>query len=528
MPDFSPELRFRKTWLHAASLTTIALSTNVLVANAQTAAPADTTIAPSGATASSGTATTSAVTPQVAATPEPLKIGSYTVTGSYRARVEHWNWFDAPPFDDRYTYLGSLLRVGIGRQQPRTDVQIELGIPTVLGLPKNALAPPPQGQLGLGASYYAANGGQDASIFPHQAFVRFKKLGGNQANTLRLGRFEFWDGAEVTPKEPSLSWLKRERVSSRLIGNFGFTHVQRSLDGLQFMQNQAKGNFTFVAARPTEGVFQLNGLGEVKDIEVAYGAFTKPLRRAEARVFGIYYHDGRQAPLATKVDNRPLSARTTDTDDISITTLGAHYITTFNAGKGVGDFVAWGALQTGNWGTLDHRANALALEAGFQPGNSKLKPWLRAGYYRSSGDGNSADGRHGTFFQILPTPRAYARFPFYNSMNNEDLFVQTLLRPSPRLTLRGEAHRVRLSNANDLWYSGGGAFQDNSFGFAGRPSGGSRNLANVFDLGADYALSPRLSFSAYLGHASGKGAVSTTYPAGDSGQFAYVELTQRF
>jgi hypothetical protein len=144
-------------------------------------------------------------------------------------------------------------------------VQFELAVPALVGLPDDAVAPPPQGQLGFGGPYRAINVNQDASIFPKQAFVRFKGLGSNPANSLRLGRFEFWEGQEVTPADPTLSWLKRERISGRLIGNFGFTLAQRSFDGIQLLRNTPGSNLTLVAARPTEGVFQLNGLGEVDE-----------------------------------------------------------------------------------------------------------------------------------------------------------------------------------------------------------------------------------------------------------------------
>ena len=86
------------------------------------------------------------------------------------------------------------------------------------------------------------------------------------------------------------------------------------------------------------------------------------------------------------------------------------------------------------------------------------------GYFRSTGDGNPADGDHTTFFQVLPTPRVYARFPFYNLMNNEDVFAQLRLRPHARVSLRADVHHLRTSNARDLWYFGGGAFQDKTFG----------------------------------------------------------------
>ena len=89
---------------------------------------------------------------------------------------------------------------------------------------------------------------------------------------------------------------------------------------------------------------------------------------------------------------------------------------------------------------------------------------------------------------MLPTPRVYARFPFYNLMNNEDIFVQAIAKPNPKTTLRADVHRVRLSSAGDLWYLGGGAFNDPVFGFQGRPSGGQKGLATVFDLSLYYNL----------------------------------------
>ena len=62
------------------------------------------------------------------------------------------------------------------------------------------------------------------------------------------------------------------------------------------------------------------------------------------------------------------------------------------------------------------------------------------------GDNNPNDGQHGTFFQVLPTPRIYARFPFYNLMNNQDAFAEVVLRPHPKWTIRSDAHFLRLGN----------------------------------------------------------------------------------
>ena len=120
-------------------------------------------------------------------------------------------------------------------------------------------------------------------------------------------------------------------------------------------------------------------------------------------------------------------------------------------GGGTFDLLGWGALQTGRWGVLTQRSGAGAIEAGFQPKFvEKVRPWFRGGYYYSSGDGNPTDGTHGTFFAILPTPRVYARFPFFNSMNNRDLFGEVMLRPGKRLTIRSDVHGLWLASSKDL------------------------------------------------------------------------------
>jgi hypothetical protein len=127
----------------------------------------------------------------------------------------------------------------------------------LLGLPDKAVQPAPQGQLGLGASYYAANDKQQytAFLFPQQAFRRIDETRSN----FRFGRFEFMDGAEVKPKDETLVILKNERINQRLIGTFGFSDVMRSFDGLQYGYAANGWNFTAMSAIPTRGVFQVDG-----------------------------------------------------------------------------------------------------------------------------------------------------------------------------------------------------------------------------------------------------------------------------
>jgi hypothetical protein len=79
-----------------------------------------------------------------------------------------------------------------------------------------------------------------------------KDVGGVEGQPLKIGRMEFFDGAEVSPKNETLAALKRDRVAARLLASFGFTHVQRSVDGVQCALDRPTVNVTLLAARPTE------------------------------------------------------------------------------------------------------------------------------------------------------------------------------------------------------------------------------------------------------------------------------------
>jgi Alginate export len=460
----------------------------------------------------------------------PIKFGALTVTGNLRTRVENWDWFDTTAAEDGYTFGAMTLRLAIGQSKERFEWLVEGQAPVLFGLPTNAVAPPPQGPLGMGGAYFAANGGRNASAVFKQGFVRFKGILGDTASSLKLGRFEFIDGLETTPDDATLAALKRARVAQRLISSFGFTHVTRSFDGLHYAHQTKASNFTFFAARPTSGAFDLNANKEL-DIDLYYGAFTKPLKSksgaGEYRLFTMHYHDGRRV---LKSDNRIAALRSADLGKIRMTTFGGNFIGAYKTGGGRTDVMLWGAGQFGNWGNLDHRAGAIAIEIGYQPGGKiaeKIKPWVRGGYFRSTGDGDSTDAMHGTFF-LNSLAQPYARLPFFNLMNNEDSHAALLLKPHPKLGLRTEIHYLRLSSARDLWYVGPGAFQNRTFGFSGQPSLGGKSLGTLADVSVDYTVSSRTLFSFYVGGVRGGSVMSKIHPLGGNARFAYFELAQRF
>jgi hypothetical protein len=467
--------------------------------------------------------------PKPAPATDGRKLGRLNVTVNWRVRAEAWDFFGPSKGQNVYGFGHSLIKIGVGQKTEGFEWLVEGAADGLFDLPRSAVQAAPLGQLGLGGTYYAANGNarSTASGFLKQAYVGLKlPLKGN----VRLGRFTFLDGAEVHPKDKSLATLINTRIVQRLIGDFSFSAVQRSFDGMQLGFDTGDSTFTFFGARPTRGVYQVRGMDEL-NINLFYGAFNFPIATknndGELRVFAVGYMDDRAGVL--KADNRTAVARTADTNQIRIGTYGVDYVHVLHTDHdGQFDILGWGAFQNGGWGVQTQRADAFVGEVGWQPPIRVIEPWFSAGFSYGSGDSNPNDNIHGTFFQIMPTPRPYDRFPFYNMMNNEDFYGSAVFRLPRAFAIRSELHALHLASAKDLWYAGGGAFQSNTFGYTSRPSGGARSLADVWDVSLDVPLRYGFSITTYYGYAWGTSVIANIFPAGPDGQFGYVETNFRF
>jgi hypothetical protein len=460
--------------------------------------------------------------------------------GSYRVRGEAWDWFDLSDLG-QYAYAGATARVGAVREAGEQAWRLELAAPLLVGLPAGAAGPlptvpagtfgPGASPLGLGGSYRAANFDKAVAVqlFPKQAYWQLRRRELRRTRTLRVGRFEYDDGVETEPASATLGSLKRGRVAARLLGTFGWTHVGRSLDGVHWSSKKDGGDRTLLLAAPTRGVFQVDGWAPLP-VAVAYGAWTVPYTTgrgsSDARLFGLQYVDLRDGSVPL-VSNGP--AQTLDGARLAVTTVGGHWIHALESNGATFDALLWGAGQLGSWGAQSHRAWSGVAEAGVQPrGLPRLNPWVRVGIMYGSGDGDPDDDRHGTFFQVLPTPRPYARLPFYNMQNIHDTYASLALRPSQRLTIQGEFHALRLAERRDLWYSGGGAWQPRTFGYQGRSTGNAKELAHLVDLSVDMRLTPDHVISGYLGRATSGDAMRSAYPRQGLGTLFYLEMRQAF
>ena len=113
-------------------------------------------------------------------------------------------------------------------------------------------------------------------------------------------------------------------------------------------------------------------------------------------------------------------------------------------------------------------------------------------------------------------------------MNHEDTFVQFMFNLPPSLTVRTDVRSLRLSSKQDLWYLGGGAFQRDTFGSVGRPSGGSKSLGTLLDVSADYALTPSTTMTVYLAGVHGRKVPGSIYPSGSNSHYFFFEFTKKF
>jgi hypothetical protein len=110
-------------------------------------------------------------------------------------------------------------------------------------------------------------------------------------------------------------------------------------------------------------------------------------------------------------------------------------------------------------------------------------PWLRLGFNYASGDGDLDDGDRNTFFNLLPSNHQYYGYADQLALQNLlDLIVQVKFVPTERIHVELTYHRFWLDESADFRWSGTGAFNTTSLGFARNTSNGSRDVGHEVDL----------------------------------------------
>ena len=455
---------------------------------------------------------------------DPPKV---TGTLSNITRVESWSFFQPRPpaapdqlvGDPNYTFVGDRAELGVRVESPRFDVSGAFNYVRLENLPTTAIGP---GGLGTGAFYFAATGvPYSYQLYLSELTLKIKAR--DNRTSLTVGRMPFASGAESTAANPDLELLKRERLHSRLIGNFEWSYYQRRFDGVRLDINRPRWHATAAVFVPTQGGFEESTNLSMPKVQVATGSVTRLASAHEWQVFTTFYRDRRGK--AAVVDNTGAADQPID---VTVSAFGASHARITPTPGGELDTVFWGAAETGTWYGQPHRAASIAAEIGHRWTRVPGQPWLRAGYLWASGDGDPDDGRHGTFFQMLPSSRKYALSSTYAQMNLSDAFLQAWFEPRG-LKTRIEVHALGLASAGDLWYQGSGATASSGryFGFSGRASGGQTRLGTVLEGAADVPIRTYWSVNGYAGTMWGGDVVRQSF-SGTRLTFWFIENVIRF
>lgn len=444
---------------------------------------------------------------------------------SLRYRYEHGDWADngAAGTDETFGVNSLKGQMGVGYQYEGIKAYVQGQYNQLFSLKNN--------WAGLGGDYFAANGSDDPNeVFIRQGYVQFANPPFSWGLTARAGRYLYNSGMEVGETgNKNIDWLKKNRIGERLIGSNDF-FFGRSFDGAGFDYkfDRCIGTLSLNVLHPTQGVLHADAGPNLRDVDLITAAYTTDIKgfpgAGEFQTFYYHYDDERNPSEENvfKVDNRPEGLIAGDPENVQIQTFGAHWVQEYDTEAGVKfDSVFWGALQGGRWGVQDHHAGAFTIEGGMRLEDVVASPWIRGGWTYASGDDDANDNDHGTFFQMLPSNRNYASIPFYNMMNNQDLFMQLILEPTEEIEFQTNVHYLWLDEQSDLLYSGGGADQRrNRFGFTGLPSGGNTNIGTLVDFQLRADITENVGVSAYYGILFGDDVMNNNF--GRDGDIGYA------
>jgi hypothetical protein len=445
-------------------------------------------------------------------------------------RFEVWRYFEPPPPTPTFTpgdpssaHVGNRLLAGVRLRRARVEATVAMQYVQFGGLPANAIGP---GALGTGALYFDHSGDRSArQVYLKTANIAFRRIA--ERLDVQVGRMPYTSGAERASGVPKIEAVKRQRIDSRLVGEFEWSLYQRAFDGVRIDWAAKRFQATATAFQPTQGGFEDAAGLPMSGVRVFSGVVTTApgviVPASELQVFVHRYDDTR------RVTARPdLSGRRVTAADVGITTVGAHVVSARRAGSGEFDVMLWTAGQFGSWYEQTHRGFGVSAEAGYQWADARWAPWLRGGATWLSGDAAPADERHGTFFPMLPTVRRYSQSTLYSLANLRDVMAQLMLRPRSNVNVRVDAHLVALAAGADGWYAGSGATQKAGriFGYTLRPSGGATRLMEVVEGSVEWRIDPRWSVNSYLGAASRGPVVRTAFVNGPAVFFYFENVVQ--
>jgi hypothetical protein len=388
-------------------------------------------------------------------------------------RVETWSFFrpDEGGGDPDYAMFGNRATLGVRVDARRLAVNAALQYAQMIGLPPRSIGP---GPLGPGPLFYiSAESSRAYQLYIKALSLRLKDI--VPRVSVEAGRMSFESGEGTA-------------FAGRLIGNAEWTMFGRAFDGVRVDYERPVWRAHAAFVMPTQGAFEESASPTIGRVQLS----TASLSRNGFEMFAHTYRDTR--PISARPDNTGARASRVD---IAVRTVGTAWTRTL---AGV-DVELWGALQRGAWYGDDHRAFSVSAEAGYTWTRGSGEPSIGAGVLYASGDDDSSDTAHGTFFPMVPTTAPPVLGGTFAQMNLRDTYIRGRVTPHARLLVSAEVHRLSLASRHDRWYSGTGAtaFAGTYFGYSSRPSFLATGLGTFAQLSGDMSIAPYWRLTATAG-----------------------------
>lgn len=353
----------------------------------------------------------------------------------------------------------------------------------------------------------------------------------------------------------------------RLIGGFDWNNLGRTFDAMKLQYTHANskttvdwfmGNVVTVEGYENGSTdrFAFNE-SDSRDLFTGVYASSKIISFQKTEAYVLYRDKTRNNPeyrTAGGAVNTPY-----DIDQEVLTIGGRVQSTSTGRLKGF-DYEFEGAYQTGEVGSIQGTATLNPAASGAQDlsafathaqggYNWELAPWTpRFGveYNYASGDGDSTDGRSGTFMNLFHTNHKFYGYMDVVSWKNIHNFAYTVsAKPSTKITLKMDHHFFWLADTSDALYRANGVSQVRAANANARNA--NSYVGHEVDLTATYAYSKWLNFLVGYSHffagdylqqtqntavssasATNPSSNGAPTPAGDDADFFYVQSVLKF
>lgn len=337
--------------------------------------------------------------------------------------------------------------------------------------------------------------------------------------------------------KPMVVILGRQELvfgDSRLVGNFGWSNVGRSFDGVRAIYNPGpirwdvwamvvKQYGTNIGADPTltttnqEGQ-QFYGInvatkkgGFVLEPYVLYlrdtgnasatsttGAIVSPVTDPAAR-------GQNRATLGFRTDGKLME------DRLDFTSEAAYQTGTMDA-------------RAGSTPKSDISAYAVVLKAGYTIPIA-VKPRIGIEYNRASGDDTSGDDASNTFENLFPTNHIhYGHIDYVGWRNMQDIRFSFGIKPTKSSSVSMDYHLFSLAEKSDHWYRASGHV------FRTTPAGNSKSdIGQEIDVVAYTMVKEKVRLEAGYSHFFPGDYVEANFPAAVNGSdFVYLQMGTSF